>query len=83
MLKMSAVSAAFFDEGVAWVGAAITGRRTYDVSRRGSERPEARHPLFVVERRLGVGLGGGRTVPDGCCSQNRANPRGPPVAVSW
>jgi hypothetical protein len=32
MLKMSAVSARFFDEGVARVGAAITGRRTYDVS---------------------------------------------------
>jgi RibD C-terminal domain len=32
MFKMSAVSAAFFDEGVARVGAAITGRRTYDVS---------------------------------------------------
>jgi hypothetical protein len=32
MFKMSAVSAQFFDEGVARVGAAITGRRTYDVS---------------------------------------------------
>jgi hypothetical protein len=30
--NMSAVSAKFFDEGVERVGAAITGRRTYDVS---------------------------------------------------
>jgi hypothetical protein len=30
--KMSAVSAAFFDEGVSRVGAVIAGRRTYDIS---------------------------------------------------
>lgn len=30
--KMSAVSAAFFDEGVSGVGAVIAGRRTYDIS---------------------------------------------------
>jgi hypothetical protein len=30
--KMSAVSAAFFDEGVGRMGAAIAGRRTYDIS---------------------------------------------------
>ncbi len=31
--KMSAVSAKFFDEAVGRVGAVITGRRTYNVSR--------------------------------------------------
>jgi len=31
--KMSAVSAAFFDEGVGRVGAVIAGRRTYDISK--------------------------------------------------
>jgi dihydrofolate reductase len=34
--KMSAVSAAFFDQGVSRVGAVITGRRTYDISRPGA-----------------------------------------------
>ncbi|HEY9375806.1 MAG TPA: hypothetical protein VIQ02_01755 [Jiangellaceae bacterium] len=31
--KMSAVSAAFFDEGVGRMGAVIAGRRTYDISK--------------------------------------------------
>jgi hypothetical protein len=49
MFKMSAVSAAFFDEGVARVGAAITGRRTYDVSEAwGGSGPMPGIPLFVV-----------------------------------
>lgn len=43
--KMSAVSAAFFDEGVSGVGAVIAGRRTYDISEAwGGERPVAWHP---------------------------------------
>jgi dihydrofolate reductase len=49
MFKMSAVSAAFFDDGVARVGAAITGRRTYDVSEAwGGSGPMPDIPLFVV-----------------------------------
>ena len=49
MFKMSAVSAAFFDEGIARVGAAITGRRTYDVSEAwGGSGPMPGIPLFVV-----------------------------------
>jgi len=49
MFKMSAVSAAFFDEGVARVGAAITGRRTYDVSEAwGGSGPMPGIPLFEV-----------------------------------
>jgi dihydrofolate reductase len=49
MFKMSAVSAEFFDEGVARVGAAITGRRTYDVSEAwGGSGPMPGIPLFVV-----------------------------------
>jgi len=49
MFKMSAVSAAFFDEGVARVGAAITGRRTYDVSEAwDGSGPMPGIPLFVV-----------------------------------
>jgi dihydrofolate reductase len=49
MFKMSAVSAAFFDEGVARVGPAITGRRTYDVSEAwGGSGPMPGIPLFVV-----------------------------------
>jgi dihydrofolate reductase len=47
--KMSAVSARFFDEGVAKVGAAITGRRTYDVSDAwGGSGPMPGIPLFVM-----------------------------------
>lgn len=49
MFKLSAVSAAFFDQGVARVGAAITGRRTYDVSEAwGGSGPMPGIPLFVV-----------------------------------
>lgn len=47
--KMSAASARFFDEGVANVGAAITGRRTYDVAEAwGGSGPMPGIPLFVV-----------------------------------
>jgi dihydrofolate reductase len=43
------LSAAFFDAGVARVGAAITGRRTYDVSEAwGGSGPMPGIPLFVV-----------------------------------
>lgn len=53
MFKMSAVSARFFDEGVARVGAAITGRRTYDVSEAwGGSGPMPGMPLFVVTHRV-------------------------------
>ena len=49
MLRMSAVSASFFDDGVARVGAAITGRRTYDISDAwGGAGPMPGIPLFVV-----------------------------------
>jgi dihydrofolate reductase len=48
--KMSAVSAAFFDAGVARVGAVIAGRRTYDVAEEawGGNGPMPGIPLFVV-----------------------------------
>jgi dihydrofolate reductase len=47
--KMSAVSAAFFDEGVSRVGAVIAGRRTYDISEAwGGSGPMPGVPLFVV-----------------------------------
>lgn len=50
---MSAVSAKFFDEGVAMVGAAITGRRTYDVSEAwGGAGPMPGIPLFVVTHQV-------------------------------
>jgi len=49
LFKMSAVSAAFFDEGVSGVGAVIAGRRTYDVNRAwGGRGPISDVPLFVV-----------------------------------
>jgi len=48
MFKMSAVSAAFFDEGVARVGAAITGRWTYDVSEAWGGSGPMPGILFVV-----------------------------------
>jgi dihydrofolate reductase len=49
MFKMSAVSAAFFDEGVGRVGAVITGRRTYHVSEAwGGSGPMPGVPLFVM-----------------------------------
>jgi hypothetical protein len=84
MLKMSAVIAAVFDEGVAWVGAAITGRRTYEVSEAwGGSGPMPGIPLFVVERRLGVGPGGGRTVPTVVAARIEQVREGSPVAVSW
>jgi len=47
--KMSAVSAAFFDEGVGRVGAVIAGRRTYDISEAwGGSGPMPGVPLFVL-----------------------------------
>jgi dihydrofolate reductase len=47
--KMSAVSAAFFDEGVGRVGAVIAGRRTYDISEAwGGRGPMPGVPLFVL-----------------------------------
>jgi dihydrofolate reductase len=46
---MSAVSAAFFDEGVSGVGAVISGRRTYDISEAwGGSGPLPGVPLFVL-----------------------------------
>jgi dihydrofolate reductase len=53
MFTMSPASAAFFDEGVARVGAALTGRRTYDVSEGwGGNGPMPGIPLFVVTHRI-------------------------------
>jgi dihydrofolate reductase len=47
--KMSAESAAFFDQGASRVGAVISGRRTYDISRAwGGDGPLPGAPLFVV-----------------------------------
>jgi dihydrofolate reductase len=47
--KMSAPSAAFFDEGVGATGAVVAGRRTYDVSGAwGGRGPMPGLPLFVV-----------------------------------
>jgi hypothetical protein len=44
--KMSAVSGAFFDEGVGRVGAVIAGRRTYDISKAwGGSAPSPDAPL--------------------------------------
>jgi dihydrofolate reductase len=46
---MSAVSAAFFDQGVSRVGAVIAGRRTYDISEAwGGSGPMPGVPLFVL-----------------------------------
>ena len=51
--KMSAVSAAFFDEGVGRVGAVIAGRRTYDISEAwGGSGPLPGVPLFVLTHRV-------------------------------
>ena len=48
-MKMSALSAKFFDDHAASVGAVITGRRTYDVSGAwGGTGPLPGVPLFVV-----------------------------------
>jgi dihydrofolate reductase len=50
---MSAVSAAFFDEGVGRIGAVISGRRTYDISEAwGGSGPMPGVPLFVVTHRV-------------------------------
>jgi dihydrofolate reductase len=51
--KMSAVSAAFFDEGAGRVGAVISGRRTYDISDAwGGSGPLPGVPLFVLTHRV-------------------------------
>jgi dihydrofolate reductase len=51
--KMSAVSAAFFDEGVGRVGAVISGRRTYHISDAwGGSGPLPGVPLFVLTHRV-------------------------------
>src|SRR5512132_3535258 len=51
--KMSAVSAAFFDEGVSRVGAVIAGRRTYDISEAwGGSGPMPGIPLFVLTHQV-------------------------------
>jgi dihydrofolate reductase len=51
--KLSAQSAAFFDEGVSRVGAVITGRRTYDISEAwGGSGPLPGAPLFVLTHRV-------------------------------
>jgi dihydrofolate reductase len=51
--KMSAVSAAFFDEGVSGVGAVIAGRRTYDISEAwGGSGPMPGIPLFVMTHQV-------------------------------
>ena len=51
--KMSAVSAKFFDEAVGRVGAVITGRCTYNVSRAwGGSGPMPGAPLFVLTHRV-------------------------------
>ena len=50
---MSAVSAAFFDEGVSGVGAVIAGRRTYDISEAwGGSGPMPGIPLFVMTHQV-------------------------------
>ena len=50
--SMPAVSATFFDEGVARCGAVIAGRRTYDVSGAwGGKGPMPGLPLFVMTHR--------------------------------
>jgi dihydrofolate reductase len=51
--KMSAPSAAFFDEGVGATGAVVAGRRTYDVSGAwGGRGPMPGLPLFVMTHRV-------------------------------
>jgi len=51
--KMSAVSAAFFDEGVGRVGAVIAGRHTYDISEAwGGSGPLPGVPLFVMTHQV-------------------------------
>jgi hypothetical protein len=59
-VKMSALSAAFFDEGVGRVGAVIAGRRTDDVSEAwGGSGPMRGIPLVCGDpSRAGVGAGG-------------------------
>jgi len=51
--KLSAASAAFFDEGVSTIGAVVTGRRTYDISNAwGGSGPLPGIPLFVLTHRV-------------------------------
>jgi dihydrofolate reductase len=50
---MSAVSAAFLDEGVGHVGAVISGRRTYDLSEAwGGRGPMPGVPLLVLTHQV-------------------------------
>jgi dihydrofolate reductase len=52
-MQMSAVSARFFDDLAARVGAVVAGRRTYDVSRAwGGTGPIPGVPLFVMTHRV-------------------------------
>ena len=51
--KLSAPSAAFFDQGVSRIGAVVTGRRTYDISNAwGGSGPLPGLPLFVLTHRV-------------------------------
>src|SRR5215207_11043265 len=51
--KMSAVSAAFFDQAVSGVDAVIAGRRTYDISEAwGGSGPMPGIPLFVLTHHI-------------------------------
>src|SRR5512132_1612962 len=51
--KMSAVSAAFFDQGVSRVGAVVSGRRTYDISEAWSgSGPLPGVPLFLLTHQI-------------------------------
>jgi dihydrofolate reductase len=68
--KMSAVSAAFFDEGAGRVGAVISGRHTYDISDAwGGSGPLPGVPLFVLTHRVPEAVPAGDPpytfVPDG------------------
>jgi dihydrofolate reductase len=52
-MRMSALSAAFFDNHAARVGAVITGRRTYDISGAwGGSGPLRGIPLFVMTHQV-------------------------------
>jgi dihydrofolate reductase len=52
-MRMSAASAAFFDDGASRQGAVISGRRTYDIANaRGGRSPLPGVPLFVMTHRV-------------------------------
>jgi dihydrofolate reductase len=51
--RMSAASAAIFDDGAARVGAVITGRRTYDITNGwGGDGPLPGVPLFIMTHQI-------------------------------